>query len=92
MTCATDTSLPCSHPQITLRPLYTHPNAGVDDAAVVAGGGPGAAEANGTGPASAQSPASPGSDPGVDHERVMDLLQQGLFMHEGGFDGGWQRA
>lgn len=80
---------PTSPLQMRLRPLYTNPGEGMDDAAIV--GGSNASGGNG------------GGDPGVmaaaagtelDHSRCMDLLQLALYAQEGGFDGGftWSRS
>ena len=63
---------PLASCQMRLRPLYTHPNANVDDEAVVGnghGGGGG------------------GTEQQLDAGRAMELLQYGLFMGEGGFEG-----
>ncbi|KAG2438333.1 hypothetical protein HYH02_011029 [Chlamydomonas schloesseri] len=57
-----------------LRPLYTNPNANVDDEAVVGNG-------HGSGSGEQQQQQQ------LDAGRAMDLLQVGLFMGEGGFDG-----
>ncbi|KAG2429604.1 hypothetical protein HXX76_010837 [Chlamydomonas incerta] len=58
-----------------LRPLYTNPNANVDDEAVVGNGHGGSSSGGGDGSSE------------LDAGRAMELLQFGLFMGEGGFDG-----
>ncbi|KAG2488488.1 hypothetical protein HYH03_012992 [Edaphochlamys debaryana] len=73
-----------------LRPVYTHPGAGVDDLAVV--GPPAASAAAGNGgaspaPAPASSPPHHPDAVALDPARSMELLQLSLFMGEGGFEG-----